>query len=206
MVLQCPDVPLCCWIQPTSLPKSLFYARGEGRVSGVSLIMPHVLVLFRWSSGVGPGGPTRQIPPKSNVLFVTLLLGMALVWWHMAVEGCCKKYQSQRWNFVSATSFPTKINVFCKDFSHKWVFKAVLQMLLTLSLQKQICDLFHLVNQTSEVVEAVFGRPAGRVQLTNFFSCPNSIFFFHMEAYVWKLEKALLYESVHCLHLGTSQW
>lgn len=57
-------------------------------------------------------------------------------------------------------------------------------MLLTLSLQKQICDLFHLVNQTSEVVEAVFGRPAARVQLTNFFSCPNSIFFFHMEAYV----------------------
>lgn len=134
-----PWSPLWWWIQPGSLPKSLFYApslaRGEGRVgshcatcSGLGLVV---------IGGVCPG--VWKVT-KSSVLFVTRLAQFALAWWHIAVEGCCKKYWGQNWNSAfSATGFPTKVKVFCNNFDHRvGVLRDILQILLTLSLQMQL--------------------------------------------------------------------
>lgn len=139
--LSVPWSPLWWWVQPGSLPKSLFYApslaRGEGRVeshrvtcSGLGLVVIRGL----------PWDHARQIPLESSVLFVTWLAQFALVWWHTAVEGCCKKYQGQNWNFPC----------FCNVFSHKdqgflqqlspqsGCSRHIPLILLTLSLQVQI--------------------------------------------------------------------
>lgn len=102
-----PWSPLWWWVQPGSLPKLLFYAPslapGEG---GVSLC--HMF----WSQF---GGHQRGSAlgsykvMESSVLFVSRLAQFALVWWHAAVEGCCKKCQGQNWNFAC----------FCNKFTHK---------------------------------------------------------------------------------------